>query len=511
MDPAHQSRSGDGTGTALAEPAPLLRATGIVKTYGPVRALRGVDLCLEPGEIVALAGENGSGKSTLSKVIAGVVQPDAGELVLDGRPVSFHHPRAALEHGIAIVSQDPTALPLLSVADNVLLPRVRSYTSLSHRAARTEAAREPLLRVGLDIDPDMPLGALPGGDRELVEVAKALALRPKLLILDEVTARLPEPERLFAVVRDLVTRDGLAVVFISHRLREIHQLCDRAVVLRDGEKVGELARQELTDTRIASLMVGRDLGSFFHKADVRPAAPVLTIEQVVTERSPHPIDLTVRRGEIVGLAGLVGAGRSELLETVAGVRRPLAGTVRVDGTGIRPHDPRAARAAGIGFVPEERFVQALVPGASIAMNLAMPGWRMLARSTRNQDRARGRAAIRDFGIRAPGQHTPVGRLSGGNAQKVVVARALATEPDVLLLDEPTRGVDVGARSEIYELIARMVESGAGVLMASSDMLELLGLADRIVVLHDGEVVGELSRAEATEQQIALLSHGGGGA
>ncbi len=485
----------------------LLRVEGVSKRFGQVRALQGVDLTIRPGEVVALAGENGSGKSTLSKVISGVLRPDEGRVIVDGEEVHFHAPRQALDHGIALVSQDPTALPFLSVADNVLLPQQTSWTQGSTRPGRIERARAPLARVGLRIDPGMMLAALPGGDRELVEVAKALALHPKLVILDEVTARLPDPDRLFQVVRTLVA-EGLAVIFISHRLREIRTLCDRAVVLRDGKLVGELARDELTDDKIASLMVGRDLGKFFHKAEVQVGEPVLQVESLVTERSPHTIDLSVRRGEIVGLAGLVGAGRSELLETIVGARNPKSGTVHVQGEPLPPGSPRRAAERGIGFVPEERFHQALVRGASITTNLAMPFWRFFLRTHRRADRRRGREAIATYGIRAPGPHVPVGSLSGGNAQKVVIAQALNHQPSVLLLDEPTRGVDVGARSEIYQLIADMVSAGAGVLMASSDLLELLGLCDRILVLHDGEVVGELPRDRATEEAIALLSHGG---
>lgn len=496
-------------GAGPAGGPPVLRARGVTRSFGAVRALRGVDLDVRAGEVVALAGENGSGKSTLSKILSGLLEPDGGTLELDGEPVRFTGPRHALGRGVAIVSQDPTALPHLTVADNVLLPQERSYLGLARRAGRVAAARDPLRRVGLDVDPATPLGALPPGDRELVEVAKALALHPRVLILDEVTARLPHPERLLGVVRDLVDREGLAVVFITHRLREVRRLCDRAVVLRDGSVAGELARDALTEDALATLMVGRDLGSYFHKAAVVPGEEVLALDGLVTQRAPHPVDLRVRRGEIVGLAGLMGAGRSELLETVAGVRPVVAGSVTLAGRPVPTGSPRAARAAGLGFVPEERFAQALVRHASIGDNLAMPWWRTVRRTRRAQERRRGHEAIEAFGIKAPGQHVPVGALSGGNAQKVVLARALQSRPEVLLLDEPTRGVDVGARGEIYALVADLVSGGTGVLMASSDMLELLGLCDRVLVLFDGRVVGELTRAEATEEAIALLAHGGG--
>ncbi len=488
--------------------APLLRAQGISKRYGGVQALAGVDLELYPGEVVALAGENGSGKSTLSKVLAGLVVPDAGEVEVDGRPLPPGSTVASLEAGIALVSQELTAVPHLSVAENVLLARQRRPLSHFSRRRTVEAAREHLAAVGLDVDPALPMAALAPGDREMVEVAKALSGDPRVLVLDEATARLPDPGRLFAVMEAAAAR-GTAVVLITHRLAEICRTASRAVVLRDGRLTGRLSRDELTDERLTALMVGRDLGDFFHKRDLAFGPAVLEVDGLVTDRSPAPLSLSVRAGEVVGVAGLVGSGRSELLESITGARRRVAGTVRVGGRPLSGRTPGEARAAGVAFVPEDRFAQALVPGASLVTNLSLGHWRVLGRTDRRQERARADDAVARYRIRCPGVGAPVRSLSGGNAQKVVIARCLQDEPRLVVLDEPTRGVDVGARSDIYALLTGAAERGAAVLIASSDLPELLGLCDRVLVLHDGALAGELDRAHATEESIALLALGGG--
>ena len=486
----------------------VLRATGVSKRYGGVQALCDVDLEVAAGEVVALAGENGSGKSTLSKVIAGLVVPDTGVVEVAGEVLPSGRPRVALEAGIALVSQELTALPHLSVAENVLLPRSNRVLRGFSRRRAVAAARPYLRAVGLDVDPALPMGALGPGDREMVEVAKALASRPRLLILDEATARLPDPARLFGVVDDLVA-DGTAVVFITHRLQEIRRLSSRAVVLRDGIVTGRLGKAQLSDAELTTMMVGRDLGDFYHKRSVPTGGPALEVEDVVTDRAPSTISLTVNAGEIVGLAGLVGSGRSELLESISGVRRRHSGRVRVSGGELHGRAPREAMHARLAFVPEDRFAQGLVSSASILTNLALPHWRALAPTNRRRDLRRAREAVDRFRIRCSGVSAPVRSLSGGNAQKVVIARALEQQPRVLVLDEPTRGVDVGARSEIYELLVDSAERGLAVLMASSDLPELIGLCDRIAVLHDGRLAGVLPRGTATEEAIALLALGGG--
>ncbi|GAA4038504.1 sugar ABC transporter ATP-binding protein [Nonomuraea soli] len=483
----------------------LLRVTGLSKRFGATQALDRVKLILQAGEVLALAGENGSGKSTLSKIIAGAVQPDEGTIELDGKPVNFADPRAALAAGVCIVSQEPTLVPHLSVAENVLLTRLGRLVSRASLARRAE----PLLRrVGLDVDPLLPLASLAPGDRELVELAKALGSQPKLLILDEATARMPDPSRLFDVV-DQLKADDVGVIFISHRLPEMRRLAKRATVLRDGRNAAELDWLAMTDQGIASAMVGRDFGDFYHKAQVPIGEVRLEVRDLVTRRSPYPVTFTVRAGEIVGIAGLVGAGRSELLEAIGGAHPARSGLVLVDGRRRRVRSPIEAHRAGIVLVPEDRLSQALVPGHSIRSNLAMPWLRALERTDHGQEDRRARRAIAAYGIRCQGPDQPISGLSGGNAQKVVLARAVGQDPGVLLLDEPTRGVDIGARTDIYEIVAGLAARGAALVLVSSDLPELLGLADRIIVLADGRPAGELTREEATEEAVALLALGGG--
>lgn len=492
--------------TALA--TELLRAEGISKSFGPVRALADVSLHIRDGEVVALAGENGSGKSTLVRILAGVLPADSGTVEFGGRRVSFASPRLALAAGVCLVSQEPTLVPDLSVAENILLGEFSAPSRLVRRSALYERATAHLEEVGLRVDPRRAAGSLGVGDLELVELAKALAHSPRLLILDEVTSRLPDPGRLFEVVRRSQDR-GVATIFITHRLREIRQLAGRAVVLRDGRLATELPRDELTDERIAAAMVGRELVEFFHKRPVTAGKARLEVRGLVTDRAPHPVSVTVRAGEIVGLAGLVGAGRSELLETVGGARRPHGGAILVDGSPVRIRSPRQAQRAGIVLVPEDRFSQGLSRWHSVRDNLATPWLRALRPSRRSLDQARAVTAVRDYRIICPDVQAPVGSLSGGNAQKVVLARAFQLVPTALLLDEPTRGVDIGARSDIYSFLGDLAARGTAILMASSDLLELLGVADRIVVLAEGRVAGELDRDTATEEAIALLALGGG--
>jgi ABC-type sugar transport system ATPase subunit len=486
----------------------VLEARGVSKQYGPVRALVDVDFAVAPGEIVALAGENGSGKSTLAKVLAGALVPESGAVVVDGEAHSFTRPRQALDSGIALVTQEPTSCPALSVAENLLLTRLPRPYSVFRRRRYNELARPLLKLIGVDVDPAARFDTLRSGDRELVEVGKALATDPRYLILDESTSRLGERdvERLFALLRRL--RDGgTAIVLITHRLPEILQVTDRAVVLRDGHNVGELPREELEEERLAAMMVGRELTDYFHKREVATGAPLLQVEGLLVAGAREPISFSVSAGEVVGIAGLVGAGRSELLETIFGVRRPHGGRVLVNGSELSPGSPRRALRMGVGLVPEERHRQGLNLEGTVKENISMGTWPLhSARPAR--ERQLSREAVARMRIRTSGIEAPVRSLSGGNQQKVVIARCLTSNPNVLLLDEPTRGIDVGAKAEVFALLGELLENGLAVVLVSSDMLEILGLADRILVMHEGAIVGELPRGEATEEQIAYLSAGG---
>jgi len=487
---------------------PILETVAITKEFGVVRAVDAVSVRISPGEVVALAGENGSGKSTLARIMAGAIRPDSGTLVLRGVETRFVRPRDALDAGIALVTQEPSVVPAMTVGENVMLHRLGRNRGVVKRREIERAAAAVLAEVGLAVEPSRRFETLGPGERELVELAKALATEPDILILDEVTTRLPDPESLFVVVERLCRTRRMGAVLITHRLREIRRLAHRAVVLRDGVLVGELGRHQLTDLELSSMMVGRELTDLYAKPSVDIGPPVLEAVELVTTRSNHRISFSVGRGEIVGVAGLMGCGRIELLETIAGARRPTSGTVVVDAKRVTPRSPSAGIAAGIGFVPDDRWSQGLLSQQSIVANLALSSHRTFAITHRRQDRERAEQAVRKLTIRTPSVDAPVASLSGGNAQKVVLARALALEPAVLLLSEPTRGVDIGAKAEIYRIIDELVGHGVGIVVSSSDLFELIGLCDRVLTMHDGAIVGELARGEATEESITVLCGGG---
>jgi ABC-type sugar transport system ATPase subunit len=489
----------------------MIALSGISKRFGAVVALNDVELTVAAGEVIALAGENGSGKSTLVKVLSGVVMPDAGHIRIDGEVVEFSSPRDALDRGVSLVAQELTVLPTLSVYENITLPLLRERAlRVVNRAEMIARSREVLARLGVDtIDPRQTLGTLGPVDQTFVEVAKALVTNPRVLILDEATSRLGADEvgSLLTLVRRLRDQD-LSTVMITHRIAEITSTADRAVVLRDGRLAGNLDRGELSEKRLVKLMVGRDIVPRDRLRAETASKPVLEVRDVIVAGTKSSVSLTVGAGEVVGLAGLVGAGRTELLEAIFGLRRRSGGTVTLTGTPVIESSVRRARQAGLALVPEERRTQGLIVGASIETNylLGALSWFQLFRRRRARREVRG--AVATFGIKAPDVQAGVSTLSGGNQQKVVIARALSTRPQILLLDEPTRGVDIGAREEIYLIIEKNTDKGMGVLLASSDMTEVLGVSDRVLVMHEHEIVGELHGDQITEENIALLSAGG---
>ncbi|OAI48042.1 D-ribose transporter ATP-binding protein [Planctomycetaceae bacterium SCGC AG-212-F19] len=508
----------------MTSPPPLLEAHGVSKRFPGVQALDGVSLSIQAGEVLALIGENGAGKSTLMKILAGIHTPDAGELRLDARPLRLGGVADALARGIVLIHQELNLADNLSVADNIFLGRERTrlgwlgWLGWLDRPAMAAASRELLARVGLDVAPHARVGDLPLGQQQMVEIARALSRAARVIIMDEPTSSLTqrETDRLFEVIADLKSA-GVAVVYISHRLGEVQRIADRVVVLRDGRNSGDLTRAEITHAAMVQLMVGRDLQQFFHRThppagEDRPIR--LDVRNVSYAGGPSaPVSFQVRAGEIVGMAGLVGAGRTELAEALFGIRRVTTGEVRLDGRPAVIHHPRQAIAVGLLLAPEDRRLYGLILADNVQHNISLASLDRVsflrlvvpARETHLATTMCGRLRVK-----TPRLAQPVGLLSGGNQQKVVLGKWLAREPRILILDEPTRGVDVGAKSEIYALMDELANSGVAILMISSDLEEVLGMSDRVLVLHEGRLAGELTRDQLSEQAIMHLATGGAG-
>ena len=499
---------------------PRLEVVGARKQFPGVLALDGVSLALAPGEVLAVVGENGAGKSTLMKVVAGVYHADAGEVRLDGRPVHFAGPREATAAGVTLIHQELNLAENLTVADNLFLGRevtAGGPLRVLSRRPMTARAGELLARVGLPAAfAARRVETLSPGEKQLVEVARALGTEVRVLIMDEPTSSLTqrETERLYEVI-DSLRELGVSILYISHRLAEVKRCADRVVVLRDGRNAGELAKADITHDNMVRLMVGRDMKQFYPK--VRRSGvggePVLSLRGVRYRNGPDtPVTLDVRAGEILGMAGLVGAGRTELAEAVFGVRPLAAGEVLLDGRPLRIGGPADAIAAGVLLVPEDRRLHGLVLAEGVGFNLSLPNLGRLGSWLGVRRRAEAelhRTWIDRLRVRTPSAAQPVGLLSGGNQQKVVYGKWLARGPKVLILDEPTRGVDVGAKAEIYGLIDELAGKGVAVWMITSDMEELLGMADRVAVMHEGRLAGELPRDKVTEEAVMRLATGGG--
>ena len=491
---------------------PVLRALGVQKRFGGVHALRGAHLEVHAGEVHVLVGENGSGKSTLLKILSGQLHPDAGEIILDGRHTSFRGAADALRQGIATVTQETTLAPDLSVAENVLLGRrmPRRGRLIDWRGTRARA-RAALERLDLDIDPSTPVRRLRPDQQQMVEIARALSIDARVLILDEPTSSLTddEVESLFAIVRRL-REQRVATIFVSHRLNEIFAVGDRLTVMRDGHTVGGGPVPEFDRPRLIHLMVGRALGEEQSPQHAEfDAAAVLRVRGLSVPGACDAVDLDVAPGEIVGLAGLVGAGRTELLEAIFGLRR-CQGRIEVAGSPVSYRSPRQAIRDGVALVPSDRKAQGLVLEMSVRENLMMAstaGLLRVRRPSTTRELAAVGSAIRDLHIRTHSPDASVATLSGGNQQKVVLGKWLATSPRLLMLDDPTRGVDVGAKAEIYRLLREAAGRGIGIVASSSEIPELLTLCDRIVVMFRGRVAASLTREEATE---AVIAHFAGG-
>lgn len=491
----------------------LLKATDISKSFAGVHALKSVSFDLRAGEVHALIGENGAGKSTLIRILAGAIAPDSGSLEMDGRVIEHNDPLTAKSHGIAAIYQQPALFPDLTVAENIVLGLDQGalWRRIDWRARRKNAA-DLLARIGAQVNPGALAADLSVPEQQMVEIARALGARAKVLILDEPTPSLTnrEVENLFRVIRSL--RDqGVALVYISHRLEELSEIADRVTVLRDGALIGTHSMSEMNRETLIRMMVGRELSAVFPKRAV-PIGDVRLEARNLSSRDAgiRNVSLTVRAGEIVGLAGLVGSGRTQFAELLFGLTPADAGQILLNGSEVHIDSPRRAIDLGIGHVPEDRRQHGLIMSMPVAANTTLADLKSISRrgfldfDAENSTAAR---SVQLLGVRTASIHASVDTLSGGNQQKVAVGRWLATKPSVLILDEPTQGVDVGAKSEIHALLCDLAEQGLAILMISSELPEILGMSDRIAVMHAGAIAGILDRSEATQEKILAMALG----
>ncbi len=484
---------------------PLLTLTAVRKSFGGVRALDDANLTLAGGEVTALIGENGAGKSTLVKVLGGLHHPDAGQILLDGREIRIGSAAAARELGISIVHQECVMFDNLSVAENLFVgsrPRKNGLVDWRHMRQR---ARAVLAELDVGFDPDLPAGRLSIAQKHVVQIARALVGDARVMILDEPTAALSQREvqDLFRITRQL-RGAGCAVLFISHKFEEIFDIADRYAVFRDGASVGAGALNEVDRERLISLMVGRPVGELFPKGAAEIGGELLRVRGLARAGEFADVSFSLRRGEILGVYGLVGAGRTELAQVLFGLQQPDAGTIHLDGTALRMRSPADAVRAGIACVPEDRQHQGAVLPFSIAANLALPNLRRLAPRgwcSREREDSLANEWIAKLAVRAHGPSQPLRDLSGGNQQKVVLAKWLAREPRLLILDEPTKGIDVGAKAAVHAVTSDYARRGNAVIMVSSELPEILGMSDRVLVLRRGRVTGLFDRADATSERL----------
>lgn len=489
----------------MSQASPVIEVRQVSKAFGGVQALRDARLSVYAGEVHAILGENGAGKSTLIKIITGFYQPDAGELLLDGSPVRFANTRAALDHGIAAIYQEPSLFPDLDIAENIFVGRQPTRAGRVEWRRMYEEARELLGRLGLGLDPRTRARDLSVAQQQMVEIARALSVQTRVLIMDEPTSSLTqaEVEELFAVVRQL-REHGTAVIFISHRLEELFALADRVTVLRDGAYVDTRPMAGVTNEELIRMMVGRSLAELFPQGAATAGDLLLEVEGLSLPGRFTDVSFGLRRGEIVGMAGLVGAGRTQVAEAIFGVVPAASGTIRLAGQPVEIRSPEQAMALGIGYVPEDRKQHGLVLEMSIAQNLTLPSLRRFARLGWIDRGAERRAAAEDatkLEVKMAGVGQRTGDLSGGNQQKVVLAKWLATGPQVLILDEPTRGIDVGTKAAVHRLMRDLAAQGMAILMISSELPEVLGMSDRILVMREGRISGEFPREAASPERI----------
>ena len=486
--------------------AVLLSARGISKQFAGIEVLSGVDLDLMRGEIHALLGENGAGKSTFAKIIAGVHRPSRGTLTLNGQPIDIANPLAAQKLGITLIHQEPISFPDLSVAENLVLGRAdgRPFAGVPW-AQMARDARKFMDQLGIAIDVTRPMRGLSIADQQMVEIARALASDSRLIIMDEPTAPLTPKEvaTLFAIARRL-RDEGRTIIFISHRLEEVRALCDRVIIFRDGTKVATDSIGKLADADIIRLMIGRPLKEYIHKQNAKIGDVALKVSGLTLPGVFHDINLEVRKGEIVGLGGLVGAGRTDVARAIFGIAKAASGVIEVQGKPVEINDPADAIALGLSFVPEDRALAGIFRTLPVEQNITAAVPHKIAPGAfinRAVERALATQSVAKLRIRLATLRQPIGELSGGNQQKAILARWLLTDPSILILDEPTRGIDIGVKAEFYDMIGELAAGGRAILLISSELPELLALSDRVLVMSEGRLVANLPRGVATQETI----------
>ncbi|MDE4085575.1 sugar ABC transporter ATP-binding protein [Planococcus maritimus] len=493
----------------------MINMTDICKSFSGNAVLKNVHFSLQKGEIHALMGENGAGKSTLMKIMSGIYTRDSGTVEVKGKKVEFTSPKQAEAEGIAVIHQELNILPHLSIADNLFLGREETVgrTGILKTKDMERKTKKILGDLGLDIDPSLPASTLSVGQQQLVEIGKALSMDAEMIIMDEPTAALTdrEIETLFVTIRELQKR-GVSFVYISHRMEEIFSLCDRITILRDGEFVGERKISETSFEEIVQLMVGRELGDRFPERSSAIGDVKLSVKGLTRKDCFEDISFDIHKGEIVSIAGLMGAGRTEVAQSLFGYKKADSGTVELDGKPAKIDNPQKAKELGIGYVTEDRKSEGLIVDFTVEENISMANFESISKKgllSKDKERSLYDRMVKRLGIRTSGPDQAAKSLSGGNQQKVVIAKWLGIEPDVLILDEPTRGVDVGAKKEIYSIINELAARGVAILMISSELPEVIGMADRVLVMHEGKLTADIPKQEMTQETIMHYATGGG--
>lgn len=490
----------------------ILEMKGITKEFPGVKALKGVDFRVIEGKVMALLGENGAGKSTLMKILSGVYQRTSGEMYYNGHPVKFKNSKESQDKGIAIIHQELNLIPQLTIAENIFLGRepVNSLRKIDRRKLLNDS-KTLLQKLGVTENPETLVGELSIGKQQMIEIAKALSLNAKIIIMDEPTDALTDKEalKLFEVIREL-KKEGRSIVYISHRLKEVFEVCDYATILRDGAFIAEHPTEELTEDRIVELMVGRKLTEQFPRIEANTGEIALEVDKLNNKYLKN-VSFKVNKGEILGISGLMGAGRTELAKTIFGAIKKDSGDVIIDDKTINIKSPEQAIKEGLSYVSEDRKGDGLLLGLSVKNNMTISALKELSQALWKIDGGReediAQEFVKDMSIRTPSTEQIIKNLSGGNQQKVAIAKSLVTKPKILILDEPTRGVDVGAKKEIYDIINRFKKEGMAIIMISSEIAEILGMSDRIMIMHEGKVTGIINRNDASQERIMRCAVG----